>query len=487
MNSIFKKRNVQVEALFESASLASKVMCVAFDYAKAMHKCVICDGIGRQLHKSFNVFNNREGLEFLLEQIVGLCRKHKIKQEHVFFGGEDCGSFAFNFIHALVIRGFLVVGINARLAKIERENALASNDLIDTVGVAGSMIKMRGRTIGKSSEDVHRIKRLRCLRGALLKAHSASAHRIYNVTDQLLPDFLNQDKSGLTPFSRASLWLMDDDFSISRINGRQKPSFTKSLRELNVGDPEGAVEKIRSLADIALPPPCEMIPPLQRSLKEEKALYSILSRSIHTLDIDIAKQLAPTKGAMLTTLSGIGLQWAPALFVELGDPLRRRNVHSMAALGGVVPCSKQTGGDDKQPVVGHRNRKCCTSLKHALMSGAISISQYGLPEMREAYQADKESGRDAKTRMAQKLLRISLHILDNGNFFLPPSLMQNCTKQQAAEYYEMMWPKVLVKWRDKGAILEATAEGAPLREWRDMAQDLYGIKLSLKSPQTGRK
>ena len=337
MNSIFKIRNQQVQALFESAGSLNKVMCVAFDYAKAMHKCVICNGMGSQLHKSFNVFNNREGLEFLLGKVSGLCRKHSIRPEHVFFGGEDCGSFALNFIHALVSRGFLVVGMNARETKVERENALASSDLIDTVGVAGMMLKMKGRTIGLSSGEVHRIKRLRCLRRALVKSRTAAAQRIHSVTDQLLPDFLDPGESGLTPFSRASLWLMDDDFCISRISGRQRNSLTKNLRNLNVGDPEGAVIKLKNLAAAALPPPDGMIPPLQRSLKEEKALYVTLDRSIHGLDSDIARQLASTRGAMLTTIPGIGLRWAPALFVELGDPLRRRNVHSMAALGGVVP------------------------------------------------------------------------------------------------------------------------------------------------------
>jgi hypothetical protein len=268
---------------------------------------------------------------------------------------------------------------------------------------------------------------------------------------------------------------------------RQKSSMIKKMRELNVGDPEGYTVKLKALAEESLPPPKEMIPALQRSLAEEKQLYLLMDKSLHNLDIDIAKQFARTPGAMLTTIQGIGLRWAPALFVELGDPLRRRNVHSMAALGGIVPRSKQTGGDGKQPVVGHRNRRCSAPLKLALMSGAVSISRYGLKEMREAYRNDKQSGRDAKARMAQKLLRISLHIIDVGNFFVPPSLMTDYTTQQMADYYKMMWPKVLIKWRDMGAILEVTAEGSPLREWRDMAQDLYKIKLNLKSPQTGRK
>ena len=33
----------------------------------------------------------------------------------------------------------------------------------------------------------------------------------------------------------------------------------------------------------------------------------------------------------------------------------------------------------------------------------------------------------------------------------------------------------------------SVAEGTPLRQWRDMAQELYDLELSIKSPQTGRK
>ena len=85
MRSIFRKRNPDVEALFEKAESASKVMCVAFDYAKKVHTSVVCDGTGRQLHGVFNVENNRLGLDYLLGIVSGLCRKHKIQREHVFF------------------------------------------------------------------------------------------------------------------------------------------------------------------------------------------------------------------------------------------------------------------------------------------------------------------------------------------------------------------------------------------------------------------
>jgi len=487
MRSIFRKRNPDVEALFEKAGNKSKVMCVAFDYAKKTNTCLICNGNGGRLRKVFNVDNNMDGLKFLLGITKGLCKKHNIKHEHIFFGGEDCGAYTFNFIHALRIRGFLVIGINSKQAKKERENSIASTDPIDTVGVASAMLKMMGRTIGLATEHVHGVKRLRRQRGSMLKAHSASAHRLYRITDELFPGFLSSEETSITPFSRASIWLMEERFSAAEIKARQKPSLVKKFRKFQVKDPDGAVDKLRALSDLALPPAEAMIPALQRSLTEELNVYRTLGTGIHGLDTDIAKQLARTPGAMLTTIPGIGLRWAPGLYVELGDPARRRNVHSMAALGGLVPRIKQSGGPDSPAVIGHRSKGCSSFLKHVLMSGAISISRYGHPEIRDAYEHDKECGRDGRTRLAKHLLRVTLHIIDEQTFYLPPSLHKNGTKDQIRTYYSKMWPKVLIKWRDKGAILEAIAEGTPLRQWRDMAQELYDLELSIKSPQHRRK
>ena len=296
MRSIFRKRNPDVEALFEKAAHPEKVMCVAFDYAKKSHTSVICNGLGHQLRGVFNVENNQDGRDYLLGVVAGLCKKHNIAREHVFFGGEDCGSYAFNFIHALVSRGFLVVGINTKQAKDERESSHASTDLIDTVGVAGMMIKMRGRTIGMATEQVHAIKRLRRQRGAILKAHSGSAHRLYRISDELFPDFLNYKKSGLSPFCRASLWLMDERFSAAEVHARKRPALTRKLREFTIRDPEGVADKLKALAEVALPPAEFMIPALQRSMAEELGLYQHLSGSLHGLDTDIAKQLACTVG-----------------------------------------------------------------------------------------------------------------------------------------------------------------------------------------------
>jgi transposase len=462
-------------------------MCVAFDYAKKEHTAMACDGSGRQLRGRFDVHNTTAGVDFLLNVVAGLRRKHRIAAEHVFFGGEDCGSYAFNFIHSLVSRGFLVVGLNTKQTKQERESSTASTDLIDTIGVAGGMLKMRGRTIGEMNEQAHIIKKLRRQRGAILKAHSGCAHRIHGLVDQLFPGFLDEKLSGLTPFGRASLWLMEERFSAPEVYARKRPALTKRLRDFTVQDPEGAVDRLKALAELALPAPPAMIPTLQRCLAEELSIYRSHGTSVHALDCDIAKYLARTPGAMITTIPGISLRRAPGLYCELADPARRRAAGSLCALAGIVPYVKQTGGRDKPAVAKHRSHQCNHFLKNLVVGAAVSIAQYGDPDMRAIFSADKAMGRDARMRMARRVVRIALSTIDAQSFYLPPSLHKHSTHQQRRDYYRRMWPKVLVKWRDAGAIREAVAEGAPLRQWRDMAQELYDLELDLRSPQTGRK
>jgi len=487
MNSIFRHRNADVERLFNAAGRPDKVMCVALDYAKRDHTVAVCDGSGRRLRSAFNVRNNREGLDFLIGVVEGLCRKHKIERGHVFFGGEDCGRYAFNFIYALASKGFLVVGINAGDAKHERDCSSASTDAIDAVGVAGMMIKKAGRTIGATFNDAYVIRRLRHQRDALVRAQSASAHRLHSLVDELFPGFLDTKLSGLTPFGRASLWLMEERFSAAEVHARKRPALVKALRDFAVVDPDGAADKLRALADAGLPAPERMIPVYQRCLRDELALYRGLGESVHAMDADIAKALARTPGAMLATIPGIGTRWAAALYSELADPLRRRRVDSMSALAGIVPRVKQTGGKDGPTVVGRRTKQCNPFLKSALVSAAVSVSQYGHAEMRESFRADEAQGRDARMRMARRLLRLCLCLADNGAFFLPPSLHKGGATDAVREYYAQVWPKVLIKWRDSGAILEAVAEGSPLKTWHDMAEELYGLELSVKSPQYVRK
>ena len=76
----------------------SKVMCIPIDYSKKDHVVMFCDGNGKIIRKPFSVKNSMEGKDYLVDQVTKSCHHHGIQSQYIFYGGEDCGSYADNFI-----------------------------------------------------------------------------------------------------------------------------------------------------------------------------------------------------------------------------------------------------------------------------------------------------------------------------------------------------------------------------------------------------
>jgi hypothetical protein len=121
--------------------------------------------------------------------------------------------------------------------------------------------------------------------------------------------------------------------------------------------------------------------------------------------------------------------------------------------------------------------------KRLLFDTALKIGQYGHPEMKADYSRRQAQAQDVRCTMGRKMLRICMHLMEHCDFYLPPSLLQNPDLDSLREYYQNAWTKVLIKWRNAGAINHAFAPGAPLEEWRCKLNDRFGLNLSKKSPQ----
>lgn len=67
--NIYLNQSQELLSLFEDAGNNSKIMCVPMDYAKKDHIAMFCDGNGHILKKPFSVRNNREGIEYLTDQV----------------------------------------------------------------------------------------------------------------------------------------------------------------------------------------------------------------------------------------------------------------------------------------------------------------------------------------------------------------------------------------------------------------------------------
>lgn len=487
MKSIFQRSNPAILELFKKAGSPEKVLCIPIDYAKREHMALACNGEGLQLRGPFVVHNNPAGVAFLVKAVAGLCRKHSIRREHVFFGGEDGSSFTYNFAHALLGKGWLGIGVNGRDAAKERQNLVASTDKLDLLGIASVLVNKKcGRTLSLKCSPARVLRDQVHHRTALVKARTASALRIHHLGDQLLPGFLDEKQSGLTPFSKPSLWVMSRGLAPQRIRVRKLDSLTTGLERFSVRQPAAKARKLKELARSVLPPPADLCVTLQGNLDHEVSVYAHLHACIHEAEQEIARRLAATPGALLTAVPGIALKLASKLYAEMGDPARDRGLERLSSYAGLVTRLKQSGGPGQEARSRGRSRRACLPLKRCVMDIALKMGQYGHPELKADFDRRVNAHQDPRLTMGRRMLRICRHLVREQDFFMPPSVRIAEDKEVRRAYIVQAWDNILIKWRNAGAIREAFAPGTPLEGCRMAFNEIYGLNLSKTSPYTGR-
>lgn len=486
--SIYSDCNPQMVKLFEQAGHPAKVMCVALDYAKAQHTALICNGQGDLLKGAFVVDNTPAGAAQLLEQ-VGQCSKRKrIRHEHVFFGGEDSPYFAENFMRRLRQDDYLVVRVNAWEAKQQRGSLTASNDSLDLLGVARCCLKRHGQPVRELPEAFANLRIVTRERDKLVRLATAASNRIHTYVDRLFPGFLSPAKSGLAPFCEASLELMSEQFSAAAIRRRSQSSLGQFLARRGVAQPHALAAQLKELAKLALVPGPEQLVLLQRSLGHLVGLYRHLQQSIGSLDRELAYWLARTPGALLTSISGIGVTLAGGWMAELGPPAQWRAVRRMSAYAGVVPRTKQTGGPDKPPQTGHVQQRCNKRFKNIVLLAVEKVRQFGPEDLRRDAEKLEAQGSHTEFGMAKRLVRLANYLVHTGTIYRPKALMDpNIPKETLVLYYQEAWQKLLLKWKAKADLKDVFAPKHPLGQWRLMVQELYALELPLPAQRAARK
>ena len=477
--SIFTRQNQTLINLFRDAEYPEKVLCVPLDYAKSTHMALCCNGSGKVLKKAFPVKNNPEGLAFLLEATEKICSKYHIKREHIFFGGEDCGTFSLNFIYGLREHGFVVMGVNAKDAKEQRENMQASSDELDLLGIAKLLINRRGATAGGEPGAERALRVLTRHRKAQVRLRTATGNRIHQIVDQLFPGFLDEKLSGIPPFSEASLYLMGDRFSPAHLSRRQDKPLLRQLKTCGLQQAEKALGKLKTYARQVLGHPPELVGLLQTSLASEINLFRCLGDNIDQIGREIAQQLAKTPGAMLTTVRGIGITLASGVAAELGPPDSQPSTRRLSSYAGIIPRTKQTGGPEKGAKTGTVSRRCNHILKDYIVQCGNHLGQHGPADLREDHRRRGANKQHADFGMARRFLRMGMRLMKNGESYVPPGLRHGATLEELQTYYLQSWPKLLDKWVKAGAVHTAFDSNNPLGQWRERIEAIYEIELPL--------
>jgi transposase len=488
-SSIYPQGNPQLVKLFELAGHPAKVMCVAMDYAKAQHMILICNGLGDRLKPDFAVDNTAAGAAKLLSEVRTCAKKRKVRPEHVFFGGEDRPSFAENFVRKLTDEKFLVVQVNAWEAKQQRDNFQASSDSLDLLGIARCCLKRRGQSIQDLPEAYPNLKIATRDRDKMVRMRTGVSNRIHSYVDRLFPCFLSASKSGLEPFGKASLDMMEEDrFSPAQLSRRSRQSLAEWLGRRGVEQPPDAADKLKQLAKDVLGPAPEQTVMLQRTLAQLVSLYRGLEQSVALLDREVAHWLARTPGAWLTSIPGFGITLAAGWTAELGPPSQWRAVRQLCSYSGVVPKSKQTGGPDKEAIVGCVQQRCNKRLKNVVLQAVEKVLQFGPEDLRQTAQELEARGAHTEFAMAKRLVRLAKYLAVNGSVYRPKALMDPDTpKATLAAHYQSVWDKLLPKWKSKADLAEVFAPGNPLGQWRKMVQELYALELRLPKQNAGGK
>jgi len=478
--TIYTNQSQELLRLFEEAGNSSKIMCVPMDYAKKDHVVMFCNGHGHILRKPFSVKNSPEGVEYLTDQVSRSCRQRSINLKHVFFGGEDVNSYAENFVNTLRTKGWLVAYVNAHDAKKQRTSIQASTDRLDLMGIASMLLNRRANCSPAQHGIYRNLRTLIRHRRKLVVMSTEVRNQIHTVVDRLFPGFLDEKKSGILPFKSSSLYLMENRFSARQIRRRKREKLIEILHRKGTSKPELAAAKLQEYGKTVLITPDEYTSTLQISLAHHVGHFRCLRGNIEQLEKEIALYLSQTQGAFLTTVRGIGIVLAAGVTAEIGDPHRQKPVNNLVSYAGIVPRVKQSGGPEGSTYTGKVSKRCNRILKDYVTRSAFHLGFHGPEDLMLDYKRRDASGQHADFGMGRRYLRMAMCLMRNSQIYLPKGLRNKKVKpQERANYYEMIWPTLVEKWHRHDALKAAFEKDRPLGQWRNVVQDLYGIKLAL--------
>jgi hypothetical protein len=303
---------------------------------------------------------------------------------------------------------------------------------------------------------------------------------MHAIVDRLFPGFLNEDKSGITPFTQSSLYLMEDRFSAKQICRRRRPKLVEILKRFSTSKAEATAEKLQQYAAQVLQTPVEYVDTLQLSLAQHVKHLRCLQESTEQLKKEMAVNLAQTQGAFLTSVRGIGIILAAGVTAETGDPSEQKPLNNLVSYAGIIPRVKQSGGSDGKTYTGKVAKRCNRILKNYVVQSANHIGLYGPEDLMADYKRRDASGQHADFGIGRRYMRMGMSLMRTSQVYLPPRLRRaDTTMEERAGYYLMTWPHLRDKWKKVGALEVAFAKDRPLGLWRQIIQDLYDIKLKL--------
>jgi len=259
-----------------------------------------------------------------------------------------------------------------------------------------------------------------------------------------------------------------------------EPKLAEVLKRYGTAQAEATAEKLQQYAGKVLGTPVEHINTLQLSLSQHVKHLRCLDECVEQLEHEIAVSLAQTHGAFLSSIRGVGIVLAAGVTAELGNPFRQKPMNNVVSYSGIIPKVKQSGGSDSE---GHSvgvSKRCNRILKDYVVKSAYHLGLHGAPDLMADYKRRDSAGQHADFGIGRRYVRAALAMMQTSQIYLPPRLREaNCRAEERAGYYLEIWPYLRAKRKQYDALSVAFDSEQPLGQWRDIVQELYGIRLKL--------
>ena len=482
-NSIFRNESQKLDAAFLEAGLPERILLVPLDFAKITHYACFCNGRGTYVRKAFTVKNNKEGIDYLVDQIERTRVARSIKSKrHVIIGGEDSASYTRNFMDRLFELGYLTVRLAPKEVHRQAESVDSSTDKTALRAIAKTMLNRDARQTG-GSDLYAQLRGLTRQRRRIVHLSTAVKNRIHTHADCLFPGFLAKD-SAVAAFSQASLELMAHNFSAATLARKSEKTLTRMLSRQGV---RGALEVAAKLKEQARNAICADDATVRLSaqlIESELSLFQTLQSNLTGLDIEGARILLRLPEAFAVSIKGIGITLASSIFAETGSLSQVQRCDQISAFAGIAPKVKQTGGPETPARIGGKRRHFNRILKDYTLQAGNHLYLHGPTELLHDAARRKLAGKAVDTAMARRFLRIARALAKSHCIYLPSHLRTGQTGTDAeaearAQYIVKTWPELLLKWKRLGLHEEAFAPETPLGNWRTIVQEIYDIELSL--------
>ena len=431
--TVYPLRSQIVTEIFSRENRFDKILIVPLDHAKENHTVQFCFATGEHiLRKALTVHNDSQGVSFLMDRIIKICKKYHLKRENIIICCEDPPNYMVNFIHTLRLSGYNFVSVNAAEASRYRSNNRASSDALDLNGIAQAVINRRAMDIRPVDELYTNLRAAGRNRRRLVMNETALKNRVHKCVDILFPGFLNENNTGITPFSPVCLWLLEKNFSLVKIRRITKKTLMSGLKRHCISKPEEVFEKLKTYSNNVLAPPPEMITYYQKSLSAKVKLFRCLMETMYLEENEAVRHLIQSPGFYALSIPGIGAKYAMHIIGEYGNPNTWKDTGRMASFAGIVSRQKQTGGAGKKEPQSQRLPKNCNRiLKDYLLQAAqhtgkalhpfrkISDTYKGEHTLQEHFQHVENHEGKSRLRNAKYLIKIIRRLVKEERFYFP--------------------------------------------------------------------